>query len=263
MSLLDQHLTLRRTVEDYANAREAALTGYASALRELSQVRADLAQFGDLLWPYNALPELTLEDFTQDLDRRLWQLVFDRTEIPRYMDAQARTDFNRSLRETPPAFTVENVRSTLVSAASQVDLMFARGLYDLFCKRPRHLRTNAREPFKLPAKLIWSMMVATDWLRVDRLQLRYDATHKINDLDRVLSTLAGEDFHPDTLPTKINAAWQQSNVYEDAMLKVRGFRNGNLHVWIKRQDVIDKANRVIADYAGPSLAADSEKTGPR
>ena len=177
------------------------------------------------------------------------------------MDAQARAEFNRSLLETPPAFTVENVRSTLVSAASQVDLMFARGLYDLFCKRPRHLRTNAREPFKLPPKIIWSMMIATDWLRVDDgLRLRYDATHKLNDLDRVLSTLAGEDFHPYTLATKINTAWQHSNVYEDAMLKVRGFRNGNLHVWIKRQDVIDKANRVIADYAGPSLAVDSERT---
>ena len=62
VSLFDHNLALRRTVEDYANARESALAGYASALRQLSQVRADLAKFGDLLWPYNALPELSLED---------------------------------------------------------------------------------------------------------------------------------------------------------------------------------------------------------
>lgn len=256
MSILDNNIALRRTVEDYAEARDEAIASYISAHRQIERMKADLAKLGDLLCPYNARFELEPEDFTKALDQRLWQLVFDKTEIPRYMDAKARADFNRSLEHDPVPFTVENVRSTLVSAASQVDEMFARGLYELFCSRASHLTTNSREPFKLPRKIIWSYMVASEWVRWNGLRISHAVEPKINDLDRVLRTLAGEDFTPHSLSTKINSAWQTGDTFEDDLLKVRGFRNGNIHVWIKRQDVIDKANRVIAEYAGPALAAD-------
>ncbi len=43
------------------------------------------------------------------------------------------------------------------------------------------------------------------------------------------------------------------SVTESEYFRVRGFKNGNAHLWFTRDDLVERANRVLADYYGAVL----------
>ena len=244
-------IALRKTIADYCDVRNTAIASYSTALRLHSGINGDLRAIGLFGSPSESEPRASLKDFTEDLDRSLWRLVFKATGLPRYMDDEARKAFEHGLERNPPPFEEETIRSTLVSSAAKADEMFARGLYNLFQTRSDNHATNTRHAFKLPAKVIWTGMIDIYWAKsFGTLSLSHYQRDRINDLDRVFRTLAGEDFTPFSLEGKVQAAFKAGDTFEDDLLKIRGFKNGSLHVWFKRADLVDRANRIIADYAG-------------
>ncbi|WP_196518336.1 DUF4942 domain-containing protein [Halomonas sp. PA16-9] len=55
---------------------------------------------------------------------------------------------------------------------------------------------------------------------------------------------------------------ERTGELETDWLRCRWFANGNLHLWLKREDHIDRINALIADYCGAALAHDHHrKTG--
>lgn len=254
MSILDQNLALRKTIEDYCEARDKAIRDYSSILSAISRVASDLNAISPYIFPSEACPKNSIEAFTRNVDRRMWTVCFDATDLPKYMDAKARRQFDDSLRDSPPEFTFDNVRSSLITAASQADEFFARGLYELFCERPDYYATN-RQAFKLPEKVIWSYLVEPCWSGKG-LHIRYGSEDKINDLDRVFKTLAGLPFHARELSSAMNDAFKNGNVYQDTLFHIRGFANGNIHVKFLQPKLVDKANKIIADYAGAVIPHD-------
>jgi len=255
--MFDQNLALRKSLEDLCNARDAAIQAYTDARRLLNKAAAELSALGNYLWPYDSEPRKTVEEFTKEVDARMWRFAWDKTELPKVMDAKARSEFDTTLNDNPPPFTVANVRSALVGAYSQAEEMFARGLYEMFLTRDMGLKTNARERVKIPRKLIWVGAYVDSW-GSGPLRFSYSTWHvdRLGDLDRVFKALAGLPYHPRELVTALTQAWAEGgNLYEDQFYRIRGYRNGNLHIELKQQALIDKANRILADYAGPVLAA--------
>lgn len=255
MSRLDNNIALRKTIGDYCAARDQALTAYADALRILDSGAQALAQIGDYLWPHDAHPRTSLAEFTRELDARMWRQAWNKTDLPKFMDAQARKEFDDSLKNNPPAFTEDSVRSAMVSVASQADEMFARGLFEMFRTRDMDYQTNARETVKIPRRLIWSGAYV-DTSAGGSLRFSYSHWHsdRLGDLDRVFKTLAGLPFNPRELESALNNVWKDGgNLYEDPFYRIRGYRNGNLHIELRQQPLIDRANRILAAYAGPSL----------
>lgn len=257
MSMFDQNLALRKTLADLCDARNAAIQAFTDARRLLDKAAVDLAEVGSYLWPYDAEPRKTVEEFTREVDSRMWRFAWDKTALPKFMDAQARAEFDATLNDNTPAFTIANVRSAMVNAASQADEMFARGLYEMFRTRNMELKTNSCERVKIPRKLIW-VGGYVDSSGSGPLRFTYSNWHtdRLGDLDRVFKALAGLLYHPRELATALTQAWANGdNLYEDTFYRIRGYRNGNLHIELKQQALIDKANRILADYAGPVLAA--------
>lgn len=255
MSIFDQNIALRKTIQDFCDARDKAIKDYEMVLSFHKRIASDLSVIGPYLMPYESEPRCRVEQFRLELDKRMWRLAFDSTEIPKYMDEKARRDFEYSLDRETPEFTFDNIKSSLVTAASQADEFFARGLFEMFRSRTNWHETN-REAFRLPEKAIWSGMVSGSF-GGRRLQVSYRSDGKLNDLDRVFSVLAGEPFVPRSLEYAINNAWKDgANTYEGPLFKIRGFANGNMHIWFKRQDLVDKANQIIASYAGAAIAQD-------
>lgn len=255
MSKFDRTIVARKTLADLCDARNTAIHAFTDARRLLERAAADLSVVGDFLWPYDSEPRKTVEAFTQELDARMWRFAWDKTDLPKVMDAKARDEFDTTLNHNAPAFTLENVRSAMVSAASQADEMFARGLYEMFRTRDMALKTNARERVKIPRKLIWTGSYVDSW-GSGPLRFTYSTWHadRLGDLDRVFKTLAGMPYHPRELVTALNQAWAQgTNLYEDSFYRIRGFLNGNLHIELRQQTLIDKANHILANYAGPVL----------
>ncbi len=262
--MLNTDLMLRKTLDDYCQAREQAIAHYRSALRLHGEITAGLRTLGLTGAPYDSEPRLAEAEFIRDLDRMLWRQALNATGLPRYMDDEARRLFEDGLERSPPPFEAETVRSTLVSSAAVADEMFARGLYNLFQLRSRAHLTNRREAFKLPQKVIWAGMIDIQMTRLnDRLMLSHYQRDRLNDLDRVFRTLAGEPFEPHRLSSALAVAFQSGDTFEDGLFKVRGFKNGTLHVWFKRPELVAKANRIIADYAGAAIPDGTAWRRPR
>lgn len=245
-------IALRKTIADYCEVREQAIARYADALRMHKEVDDICKRAGLFGSPGNSEPRLCPDDFRKEIDRSLWHRLFDATGFKRYMDAQAVKEFQDALYgSNPPEFTEETVRSTLISAASQAEEMFARGLYNLFVTRSDAHRTNTRHAFKLPKKVIWGGMLDESWVRsFGVLKLSHWSRGKINDLDRIVSTLAGRPFVEFRLESGISNAFAKHEDYEDDLLRIKGFKSGTIHVYFLDESIVEKANKLIAAYAG-------------
>ena len=185
------------------------------------------------------------------LDMAYWRRAFDVTNFSQLMDTKARKEFESSLEKDPPAFTVDNVRSIFLSQVQDAEMMFARGLVNVFlglCRR--ELKTNQANAFKVERKVIMGSMVGLSFgggLEVGR-GMYYYGSDKLNDIDRVFKTLDDKIYVPRSLETAMNEAFKKYEVFEDDYYRAKAFKNGNMHLEFKRSDLLEKANQVIAKF---------------
>jgi hypothetical protein len=251
-------IALRQSLEDMVEARAKTLKLIADGHRLIREAEDAISVVGRLLFPIDSVPrEREMKNIEQALDRRMWRHAFEHTGLTQYMDAKALAEFRSSLERDPPAFTMENARTALLSAAQDADMMFARGLVNLFLGLSKEHKTNTKEPFKVSRKAIRTWVFDTwysyPWVRHGH------GSDLLNDIDRVFQTLDGKKHHPGALVNKMNEHFRdnlhEGQPYEDELYRIKGFKNGNMHIEFKRQDLLDKANRIIHDYyKGQALA---------
>lgn len=91
------------------------------------------------------------------------------------------------------------------------------------------------------------------------MKIRYELSARMNDIDRVFRIVAGEEHHPRSLETAVNAAWAKGEDYECDFYKIRGFQKGTVHIWFKRQDLLDKVNALISEYYQSNAIPDARQ----
>jgi hypothetical protein len=248
MSLLDQNLTLPKNLGDWCRMRAEAIERFQLHSDGIRQIEHDLDTFADHLMPHDAVPRCDVQEFAKDLDRAFWRKAFDVTNFLQVMDQQARSEFFKSVEENPPAFTEDNVRSTFLSLAAEVDTMFARGIFNVFSWLSKDHKTNTNEPFKINPKAILNYVVNLRYGGGLEVRTYYGNGGTLNDIDRVFKTLDNKKHVPRALEMAMNDAFKNWEVFEDEYFRAKAFRNGNLHIQFKRQDLLDQANRIIHDY---------------
>lgn len=192
--------------------------------------------------------EKSVEMYRKQLDSSVWSYLYETTGIRELMDVTAARDFDRSLREDVPPVTVENVRATFETLMANADLIFARGLAVAFARLDRRFKSH--DAFKLGSRMI-----------VDRAFSEYSgsfntswAEETIIDVERVFAKL--DNVKPDGrgLIQDINsdrrAYGPQQSYTESQYFRIRGFLNGNAHLWFTRDDLVTKANQILAEYYG-------------
>ncbi len=251
-------IAIPKSLEDICDARETAVKLFEDGLRTIKNARASIEEVSHYCFPYEADPRLSLEEFKKELDKRLWRHAFNKTGLSQYMDAKAKRQFEESLERKPPEFSMDNVRTNVLSTAQNAELMFARGLVEFFLQLSKGHKSNTNEPFKVNKKAVLTY-ITSNWL--GKLSIRiasYGGGNTIDDMDRVIKTLDGKKHQPRSLETAINTAWAEGEPFEDEYYHIKGFKNGNAHVIFKRQDLLNKANKIIADYYnGQGLARDA------
>ena len=240
-----KELAIPSSITDMIEARDRALSLIESAEQLLKEAEETLAPMGNYLFPMSARLDGSLPRIRVELDQRMWSASFTKAGFFQVMDAQAKNEFEASVARKTPVFSIGTVRSTFLSLAQESDKIFKRGLVNVFLNLSRYHVTNQKEPFKVGKKVIKGWM--TDrWS--GHLQIRYEASAQINDIDRVFKILDGKKHNPRELENQINAAWKKSNVFEDDYYRIKGFKNGNIHIEFKRSDLLKKANRLIHEY---------------
>jgi hypothetical protein len=250
------NVALPTTLTDLLRGRDDALRLIADARQVLALAKGVLDPLGAYLMPRGAqMPECEAR-IRCELDCSMWRRAFDLTGFKQLMDAQAVAEFERSLSPKPPEFTEANIRSTFIDLQNQAGHLFRRGVVNVFRYLSDDYKTNAREPFRIGRKVVMGYMVQPAFR--GGLQVRHgNSSDKLNDIDRVFKTLDGKQFNPRALESAINAALGAGPVFEDDYFKVRGFKNGNMHVEFKRADLLDKVNEQIAEHYADGALPDA------
>jgi hypothetical protein len=245
-------------IEDYCAARAKVLDlvnlglGYLREAEEISNAHVPYGFPGDLVGRDD------LESVRRKVDGRYWQHALDRTGAAAIMDGEARKQFRDQLqRGDVPAFTMDNVTTHFLSMSQGAQSMFDRGVYNLFHRILRIARysdyeTNKKAPFGVPKKLILDRWFSNGWGSV-RFHVNYHSSDEVNDFGRIVSVLAGRPYSPRGFETELNAAMKDNDTFENALIKVRAFGNGNAHIWIKDRELLNRINSRIAAYCGDAL----------
>lgn len=202
-------------------------------------------------------PETAMKAITSNIDRSIWKDLMQRSGMLSLMDAQARDEWYNSLEgDDIPAISEANILSTFRQLHQNKGDVFERGVINVFKGLSWNYKTNS--PCKFGAKIIVSGLVKYDrwgfglnwgWQR-DRLA----------DLERMLMLLDGKPI-PDNradvtrrLGDHIHKN-RHSNRYEDEMFAIKYFQKGTAHITLKRPDLVDQLNDIIAKHYPGMLSA--------
>lgn len=209
-----------------------------------------------------------IADFTRETDHAGWQHIIDKTDFHRLMDTKARNDFTEQSRRDPPPFTPENVLSTLRALVGDSDKIFRRGLVEAFRQLDRRYKSNSA--FKVRKRMILTHMFDQFGF------MSHSRESVLIDIERVFAVLDGKGA-PGNAGIVARIRFERQNrgmqpvqsTHESDYMKVECFKNGNMHLWFTRPDLLLKVNRMIAEEFGVVIPddrqteADPLKAGPK
>lgn len=260
-------LIRKDSVQELCAHRARALELYAQAYRLLQEAqkthrRACIgnATISDLPRDWWRYPEYSggVEGFIRQaqerVDRDMWRSFIINTPLGSLMDAEERKRFEDSLEKTPPEATPENVEASLRRLAGEAGLIFRRGLVNVFSALCGKYRSH--DGFKIGDRVVLTYAFT---VYSDKTLGTFRRDDTLRDVERVFYVLDGKE-----LPAEYNAgicgkirtaSHAQLRECEDDYLSVRWFKNGNMHIRFKRLDLVEKANKLIAEHYGQTVGA--------
>lgn len=186
------------------------------------------------------------------IDRNIWTHLLDFMGLEPLMDRQAREEFREGLRTDPPEATAENCFATISGLIGDADIIFQRGLANAFSGLDRRFRSH--DGFKVGARICLSYALRD----FGGMTERTEAT--IRDVERVFLVLDGKahgsKFGSITQALREATGWKRMQAtVENDYFKIRSFKNGNVHLWFLRDDLVERVNKLLAEYYGETLGA--------
>lgn len=202
-----------------------------------------------------------LEQARKIVDTDIWAHIFDVTNLGQLMDKKSKDEFSNSLMVNPPEATEENIYATLQTAMAQSDDIFARGMAECFSNLDRRFKSH--DGWKIGSRVILNNAMGSFgcW--------NYHMNHRdtITDVERVFYILDGKqpplEYGGDIVAkienTRRGLIGAKQSETETEYFKARIFLNGNLHLWFKRKDLVEKVNKLLGEYYGSPLCYDDSE----
>lgn len=240
-------LIIPQTIEDYCEHRAkvvAMMADYYRMSKLTDDIMRESVRYG---LPSEAMPHLREEDAIKQVDRQFWRTAFEQTGFMQLLDSQSRNKFEESNKINPPVFNMDNVRTTFLDLSQKADQMFSDGIVNVFRRLSGNYMTN--DLFKVGEKIVMTGMIEARWSSGKYLRFG-SGEDEINDIDRVFKTLDGKCHQPRELSCEMNMAFAENADYSGEYFSARAFKNGNLHLKIKRADLLERVNMMIAKHYG-------------
>lgn len=198
-----------------------------------------------------------------------WANLVKMTELMRLMDNESKEQLRAQMNYVPdkvtydgevinqaeidkglPPITVGNVYATLEKFIADSGMIFRRGIANVFSKLDRRFKSH--DGFKIGGRIILR------WVFDDSGYLNSGAIRdKLIDVERVFSVLDGvaeADFQSalkQLAERKVRGTTGGAqSEHETPYFKIRAFKNGNAHLWFTRDDLVEKVNKLLAEYYG-------------
>jgi hypothetical protein len=234
-------------MEDYCAHRAQVVAMIADYYRMAKLTDATAREVIEYGLGCDAIPRAQQEEAVKDIDRSYWRMAFERTGFMQLLDAESRKKFDNDIQKNPPEFNIGNIRSTFLDLSQNAEKMFNDGIVNVFRRLSGGYMTN--DVFKVGDKIISEYMTEPNWSGGRRISYGR-GEDEINDIDRVFKILDGKKHQPRELSSALNGVFREKSDYEDDYYKARTFKNGNLHLWFKRTDLLERVNVIIAQYYG-------------
>jgi predicted RNA methylase len=245
-----------RTIELYAQAFDLVAEAGRAAQAAAPSAHYTLPELAlrSNNWPTRGRDEF-LGAVTKTVDRGIWKHLIFSTGMESLMDAQARDEFQTQVEKDPPPATVENCLATMETLVGDADLIFKRGIANAFSRLDRRFRSH--DGFKIGARVVISYALQSfgGWSRGQ------DAI--VRDVERTFCVLDGKP-QPDysagivgAIDTARRAQGWGAAAFEAETdyFRAKGFKNGNIHLWFKRDDLLSRVNQLLAAHYGAALGA--------
>lgn len=261
MALATMKRAIALMVEGHELAKQAASharNAHASAIFTLNDRSKDDA-YRRLFKSIDS--DKSLAAFREQLDARTWMHLVDMTGMRSLMDRTAKDQLIADLCGAVPEVSEETIYQVLRSFAEDAQLIFQRGLARAFIDLDKRFRSH--DGFKIGSRIILTNVFDAwgHWNYHSRMR------DTIQDIERVFAVLDGQKPDPGALTRAIQADRQggfkpHRSVTETPYFRIRCFKNGNAHIWFVRDDLVQKANEVLAEYYGAVLpdAVDDDVT---
>jgi hypothetical protein len=259
-------LIRRESIEELCKHRDNALALYGEAWEAIDRASREVvraapsARFampggryrGSSMIDVPDSKDAFLKAMRPAIDRAVWSHLMGFGQFETIMDKAERDKFRAGM-EGPdvPEATPENCFATFQGLVAQSGEIFRRGIANAFSGLDRRFRSH--DGFK-----IGSRVVLTYFHREGYCYGSDRVCETIRDIEKTFRILDGKapKERGDDITAKANSAMSSRNpqcVVEDEYFKLRAFKNGNAHLWFKRDDLLLKVNALLAEYYGEAL----------
>lgn len=191
------------------------------------------------------------------VDTDVWSHIIAITDLERLMDKKAKDQFRQQLITEPPEVTEENVFATLQQFMLDAGTIFKRGIAECFSGLDRRFRSH--DGWEIGGRIILSYAFDQygHW--------NYHRNHQdtFADVERVFRTLDDNPAQVCEIVHRLNEARRgrferhQSHI-ETQYFTIRAYKNGNAHIWFKRDDLLERVNQLLGEYYGAPIPEDRE-----
>lgn len=277
---MSQQLIKKLTVEEMIELNKAGNVKFEQALKLQEEVLALFQEAYDI-WgqatqskdDYTNRPRQVISTMTDiqrglvkaetaqdEQNRCLWVAFIQNTPLWPLMDREEREKMLTSLENENPKFTYEAALATSLHHKAQSEIYYRRGLVNSF----RHVvsqrqgdlaftsRFKSNDCFKLSGKIVLKFYDVDSFSKrkLDR------AYHTLCDIERSFLMVDGKELAGQSIADSLVSAYETDRIEND-YFEIRIYKNGNIHVFFKRPDLVKKINQEIAAYYGENILADA------
>lgn len=196
-------------------------------------------------------PERSVGMFRQQMDARVWMHLVSLTGMSNLMDRTAKEQLNQDLCTVVPEVSEDTARLIFEAFLGDAQLIFQRGLARAFSDLDRRFKSH--DAFKLGSRVVLTRV----FNEYGSWNYNSGMRDTLADIERVFAVLDGKTPDCGALARAIEEdrkGWNpRQSLTTTPYFKVRGYKNGNAHLWFMRDDLVTKANQVLADYYGEVL----------
>jgi len=252
----------RASIEELARHRARALELFAQAYDLIMAANAAWGRAAPTSAGLASLPGRTaeylryatddrragwVEEVRRHVDRDIWRHLINATDLRSLMDRKAREEFEQGLEKDVPPATPDNAAATMFDLLGKSDMIFRRGLIEAFRRLDHAYASN--DAFKIGRRAVMTFAIGVGGYFNSR------AADELADVERVFCVLDGKPEGRGAARAAIDTARHAgAREARTPYFFVKWFKNGNMHVYFERADLVEKANKIIAEYYGATLA---------
>lgn len=263
---MSQDIAMRDTVESVCEEKQAIVNEMAQAVLKLKECEKRLKKFDNYIsireieqiYGYGDKPLSEIETAVQiRVDAICWRYLISRTNLGQFMTRKQREEFDQSLSDLRYAgewknvkfvpLTVETAMATMLKTASKAGEQVEQSVVELFEDLSYYHKTN--DGFRFGSKLIFQNVLGSYGIICHRTAAKLYEFQRV--IDIMENRMPAERAYQDKMYIALKEAFSQGlTEAETDSLKMRVFKNGNAHVWIKSKETTDKMNAIVAKRLG-------------